>query len=390
MQMKDKLIFRNLLGLFFLSFSLVSCFSSDNPSAQRAERLRQGQGPIIIGAVSNWLESDGMQEKGIKLAVAEINDSGGILGRKLKLVFADDNASVATAQIVAQKFADNLDMVAVIGHTHSYISIPVSIIYEYYGLLMMSPLSTSPKLTQRNFKLIFRNIPDDVAYGVELAHFCQRRGLKRVLIYHIKNDYGTGLANAFENECRMVAVEIVDRAAYNRFSDVTILREQLAFWQRNYKFDTIFLAGEMPDAAEIVKCARELGIAAVILGDDFLDNAEFIKNSGSAAEGVIIPSVFAADNRLPSVVDFVQKFKKKYNKTPSYFAEQGYDSVKVLVQAINDAKTTEPFKIAAALRSGNVWQGVTDNYSFDMHGDVVGRKIFLKIVKDGDFVFLSD
>ncbi|MCK5539287.1 MAG: ABC transporter substrate-binding protein [Deltaproteobacteria bacterium] len=388
--MKNVRMFSIFLGLLVVSCLLVSCFSSENPSAQRAKRARRAQGPIVIGAASPWSETHSFLEQGIKLAVAEVNASGGVLGRNLEVIFADDKATVSTGQLVAQQFADNPDMVAVIGHTNSYISIPVSIIYEYYGLLMLSPLSTSPRFTERKFKLVFRNIPDDVAYGLEMAHLCKKRHLKRAIIYHIDNEYGTGLANAFENECRTTDVDIVDRASYDSVSGMKVFKFQLEFWQRNYEFDTLFLAAEMPDAAEIVVYARKLGINATIIGGDYFDNLGFIKSAGEAAEGVIVPSVFQPDNPLPSVVSFVKNFKKKYGQTPGYAAEQGYDAVKVLVQAIEAVKTTEPLKVAEIMRSGKEWRGVIDDYSFNDKGNVEGRKIFFKVVKNGDFVLLSD
>lgn len=388
--MKNVRIFSIFWSSLLICCILTACFSSEKPSVQRAKRARRAQGSIVIGAVSPWSTAHNQLERGIKLAVAEINASGGVLGRNLELVFADDKATVTTGQLVAQQFADNLDMVAVIGHTNSYISIPVSIIYEYYGLLMMSPLSTSPEFTENNFKLVFRNIPNDSAYGVEMAHLCKRRNLKRALILHTKNKYGIGLANAFENECWTADIDIVDRAAYDSVSGIQVIKAKLKFWQRNYQFDTLLLAAEMPEAADIVICARDLGIEAVILGGDSFDNVEFIKIAGQAAEGVIIPSVFNPDNPLPSVVEFIKKFKQKYGNLPDFEAEQGYDAIKILTQAIKVAKTTEPLKIAATLRSGKKWRVVTDNYSFDQHGDVEGRKLFFKIVKDGEFVLLAD
>ena len=390
MKIHNKRVVGFWLGMLWLGFTLLSCSGSDNPAVQRALRARRSRGPIIIGAAAPWSEKNNLLAEGIKLAVTEINNKGGVLNRQLKLVFADDKASVTTGQLVAQQFADNPDIIAVIGHSYGYISEPVSILYEYYGLLMLSPLSSTPKLTKRGFKHIFRNIPDDFAYGIDLAHLCTRHGKKRVIICQIKNEFGTGLANAFENECLTNNIKIVDRFAYNSASDMTEIKKRLSFWQENYKFDTIFLAAEMPAAAEIVRCARSLGIDTLILGSNRMYNHNFLQMAGNAAEGVIIPSIFHPEIDLPSTIDFVDSFKARYGQIPDYAAEQGYDAVNILAQAIEAAKTTEPVKIAASMHSSSKWQGVTGPYSFDSNGNVKSRNIFFTEVKNGQFSLLPE
>jgi len=390
MKIHNKRVVGFWLGILGLGFTLLSCSNSDNPAVQRAQRSRRAQGPIIIGAAAPWSERNNLLAEGIKLAVTEINNNGGVLNRQLKLVFADDKASVTTGQLVAQQFADNQDMIAVIGHSDGYISEPVSILYEYYGLLMLSPLSSTPKLTERGFKHIFRNIPDDFAYGIDLAHLCTRLGKKRVVICQIKNEFGTGLANAFENECLTNNIKIIDRFAYNMVSDMTEIKIKLSFWQANYKFDTIFLAAEMPAAAEIVRCARTLGINALILGSNRMYNHDFLQLAGKAAEGTIIPSIFHPKIDLPSTIDFVDSFKSRHGQIPDYAAAQGYDAVNILAQAIAAAKTTEPAKIAASMHNSKKWQGVTGPYSFDNYGNVKGRNIFFTEVRNSQFSLMPE
>ena len=377
-----------LIGLALI-VPIVSCSLSENPIQDRAKKARKAGGDIIIGAAAPW---DACQQlwQGIEMAVDEINAGGGILGRKIQVIQADDKASVSEGQIVAQEFAENMDMVAVIGHYNSYVSNRLSILYEYYGLLMMTPLSTSPKLTSQGFKRIFRSVPDDEMFGTELALFCQRQGYRQMAIYQRKDDYGEGLANAFEKQCTDSGIAIADRLAYDFFSGERHFEEDLAYWLDNFSFDAIFLAGIVPEAAVFIEKARKMGITVPIIGGDGLDSPQLIEIAGQAAEGTFVGSVFHPDDPRGEVQAFVRTYRNRYGAEPDVQAAQGYDAIKVLAQAMTNAESTVPDKMADALRATKNFTGVTGLYSFDEKGNLTGRTISVKIVRNGRFELLPN
>ena len=344
----------------------------------------------MIGAVGPW--GDGnytMLWRGIEMAVSEINAEGGIGGRKIKIVREDDESDVSKAQRIAQRLAEDTSVVAVLGHVESYVSNAVSVLYEHYGLLMITPLSTSPRLTQRGFDLVFRAIPDDEVFGTELADFCLREGLHKTIIYHIQNDYGVGLANAFEMRCEEIGLEVLDRRAYDLFSGPSSFDGDLEYWKENFAFDCIFIAGTVPQAAQFVKEARRLGIDATILGGDGLDMPELMTIAGEDAEGVFVGSTFHPDCPTQKAREFVRKFRERYGGEPSASAAQGYDCAGLFAHAVATAGSTVPSDMARALRTGDDWEGVTGTFDFDDCGDLKRDSICLKVVREGKLQYFT-
>ncbi|MBW1962662.1 MAG: ABC transporter substrate-binding protein [Deltaproteobacteria bacterium] len=375
------------LFAFILLVFVAACSGSDSPAEDRAEQLRKSFGEILIGAAGPWSENQNLLWQGIEMAVDEINLAGGVLNRKIRVIKGDDECSVSKGQIVAQQFAENPNMVAVIGHSDSYVSLPTSIMYQYYGLLMLSPLSTSSKLTHQGFNRVFRNIPEDAIFGEKLAWFCRQKGFRRVMIYHSRNAYGDGLSNVFETKAEEFGITILDRMSYDLFSGSRQFQQDLKYWRSNYEFDAIFLAGVIPQAAEFVAVARNLGITQPIVGGDGLDDSKLLEIAGPAAEGVYAGSVFDSNDPCPVVQAFCRAFRTRYAKDPDIAAAQGYDAVKVLAFGIEKAGSVIPDRIAATLRNLDRFSGLTGAYRFDEHGDVVGRPLVMKLVRNGRFEY---
>ncbi len=376
-----------MIWMVLLVLGMTSCTKGDNLAEERALRAEKADGAIIIGAAAPWSAIQDRLWQGMEMAIQEINKKGGVLGRKIQVVRGDDEASVTRGQVIAQQFAENKDMVAVIGHYNSYVSVPTSIIYEYYGLLMLSPQSTSPRLTRQGFKLVFRNIPNDTAFGNELANFCARRGYKNMLIYHSNDEYGQELANAFEMQAEKNEIVILDRLDYDSLSNPRNFRKDLNYWKENFYFDAIFLAGVTPQVAWFIKEARNLGIMVPVVGGDGLDSPELLQIAGEKTDNTFVGSVFHPQQPDKNVLTFVKAFSEKYHAVPDTSAAQGYDAVKVLAHAMKKAGTTVPHKVADALRSMKNWEGVTGAHTFDENGDVVGKTISIKMVKNGRFEY---
>jgi branched-chain amino acid transport system substrate-binding protein len=244
-------------------------------------------------------------------------------------------------------------------------------------------------LTQQGFKLVFRNIPEDNAFGRELADFCANQGYKSMVIYHANDDYGIGLANAFEMQSEKNGIDILDRLNYDSLSSTSMFRKDLNYWKENYYFDAIFLAGVNPQVALFIKEARELGITVPIVGGDGLDSPELIQIAGKNADNTFIGSVFNPERPDKKTIEFVEAFRSKFKAMPDSAAAQGYDAVQVIAQAIKKAGSTIPHEIAAALHATENWEGVTGAHTFDEKGDVVDKDIYIKVVREMVFQYDS-
>lgn len=376
------------LSLFLLT---SSCTSSDSIAEKRAQRAENATGEIIIGAVGPWQAESDLVLQGVAMAVAEINQAGGLLqGRRIRICAEDDQRSIDSGQIIAQQFAENLDMVAVIGHANSFISIPASIMYQYYGLVMLSPSSTSNRLTQQGYDKVFRNIPNNSMFGQSQARYCSDKGLNRLLIYHLKDDYAQDLSNAFEIAAGELGLTVVDRLSYDSFSDSRHFRNDLEYWSNTFEFDAIFLAGLMPQAARVVTEIRKQGVTVPIIASDALNTPQLFSEAGRYAQGVCTASIYHPSLQNPKNKAFVKKYIQKFGIMPGYDVAQGYDAVYVLAAAITKAQSTVPAKIADALRHLEGYEGVSGSYSFDENGDVRNRRIYTLMAEDGLFKLMDE
>lgn len=369
-----------------------ACGGSDNVAEERARRAREGQGDLQIAAAWSWsVRSEGFYGEGIDLAVQEINARGGILGRTLQVLKEDDRESVNEGRLIAQRLANNPDVVAVIGHLGSHISIPVAPIYESAGLLMLTPASTSPELTQKGFRRIFRSVNNDARVGEQLATYAHTRGYRKVMICYVRNEYGLGLANAFEQAATRIGIDILARQAYEQSApDQPGSFQRILDEWKDIPFDAIFLAGAPPQAGFFITQARKAGINAPIFGGDALDTPQLLSSTGPEAEGTVVASIFHPDNPRPEVQRFVNAFEQAYGKRPDSWAARGYEAVTLLAHAMEQAGSAEPDAVAEALRTMKDWHGLTGAFTFDANGDVVGQSMVKVVVRNRSFAFLDE
>ncbi len=337
---------------------------------------------------------------GVHMALAEINAEGGILdGRRIRLIQRDDNDSVTDGRLIAQQFAEDTRVMAVIGHAWSYVSVPVAPLYEFNGLIMLSPSATSPELTRSDFRYIFRNVASDAEIGRQLAIYAYNQGYRRVLILYANESYGRELSNVFETEASAFGITIVDRRAYletERSFDLI-----LSDWQ-NEDFDAIFIAaGDASEAGQFIRRARALGLDQPIIGGDGLDQPSLWDGGGRSVAGTIVASHFHRDNPRPQLQDFIARFRAYWNADvdacmaagdcieADTWAAQGYDAVYLLSYAMHTAGTTDPAAVSDVLHGLTDWEeGVTGPHSYgEGSGDVIGKPIILLQAQTDGFQF---
>ncbi|HEX8360232.1 MAG TPA: ABC transporter substrate-binding protein, partial [Longimicrobium sp.] len=257
----------------------------------RHTRAALDTGDLVIGAAWPWAAGDGegiLYRKGLEMGVEEVNARGGVQGRRLRLLFEDDEQSVNEGMRIAQRLISNPEVVAVIGHLQSYVSVPTSAIYENGEVLMLSPFSTDPALTANGFQHVFRMTFTDQETGRQMAEHAARQGYKRVAIYYVRSEYGRGLANAFEERAGEVGIGVAARASYEpvaRF-EARAFEPTLRQWKQ-IDVDAIFLAGEIPIAGHLIAEMRRMGLTQPILGGDAMSFPALITAAGRAAEGTV-------------------------------------------------------------------------------------------------------
>ncbi len=384
---------RAMLRRALLAWLLIvasACGPGGSTAEERAARAARATGEVIVGVAWPWTARRGVRYgEGLEMAVAEINESGGVLGRRIVLRREDDHESVDEGELVAQRLADDPGVVAVIGHLQSYVSVPASAIYDLSGLLMIAPTSTDPELTAHGYARVFRATFTDTEVGRQMAEYAARQGYERIAIYYIRSDYGRNLANAFEERANDLGLTIPVRQSYEPSDSggVESFRTALRGWS-DTSLDAIFLAGEVPSAARAIVAMRREGIAIPILGGDAMSSGELISVAGTAAEGVVVATAFHAREPRAEVRRFTAEFERRYGFAPDAGSALGYDVIRLLAEGARRAGTLRPDSVAAVLHSLRDWGGVTGQFTFDDAGNLVGRSIAKMVVRGGVFEYL--
>ncbi len=380
----------SLRGLVFMFWVVVlgvtACMSSKTISEKRAARAATAQGEVVIGIVdsSNF---PSMFSEGIEFAVNEINQRGGVLGRKLKTLVYDDEGDDTKGWKIAQELAENEDVIAVVGHLYSSVAISASIVYEKAGLLFLSPGAMDPSLTRYGGDFTFRNIPNGEEVGRQAADFGFRQNIKKVVVFYQREDTYKRLMENFNAQAERHGTEVVTTRSF--FSTETDFKPLLTLLKKQFSFDGIFIIGGLPAAGILIKQIRDLGIKTYILGTTDLDTMTLWTVAGKAAEGTVVMTVFdpGQPNRLTH--EFVGRFQALYGIEPDAWAAQGYDAIQVLVAAMEQSGSTVPIVLSSALRFLENWEGVTGSYSFTVDGDISGKPFFFKIARSGGFELLE-
>jgi branched-chain amino acid transport system substrate-binding protein len=320
-------------------------------------------GPIRLGTAGKWDSGYGaMSRKGIELAIEEINRTG-IGNRRVELVARDDKASGMVAAAVADSFASDPTISAVIGHLSSGAMVAAAKVYDGGHLPAVATTATSPDLTGIS-PWVFRVVPSDSASAIELARFAQTLGKKQVAVLYENDAYGRGLAEAFRRAYKG-EILLVDPIG----ADLKDFEPQIA-WLKKANVELVFVAGTEATGLPFIAQAKKLGLTADLMGSDGW--APVV--SEAAAEGAYVGVPFSALDPRRAAQTFVAAFRQKYGVVPDNNAALGYDATMLLASAIR-AVGPDREKIRTYLASGATYEGSTGSIRLGPDGDPVGKGI---------------
>lgn len=315
----------------------------------------------------------------VELAVAEWNEKGGVLGKKIVLLSGDDAADPKQAVSLSNKFI-NQGVVGVIGHWNSSCSIPASKYYHDAGVVMITPATTNPKLTRQKFKNVFRVCGTDDQQGRVAAAFVSRKlRPERIAIIHDKSAYGQGLAEYFKKALSNKIEVVYYGGIVQRDADYKAVLTAI----KNKRPDVYFFGGIYPEAGRLVRQAKEVGLTVPMITGDGVYDPTFINIAGSAAEGTFI--TFGRDPaRIPTARAFLEKYRERYGD-PGPYSIYAYDATNILLTAIQRTRTTDGAQLAFYI-SKTPFRGALGTISFDTRGDVTRAPYVLWKVKGGKYV----
>ncbi|NVN89400.1 MAG: ABC transporter substrate-binding protein [Desulfuromonadales bacterium] len=323
--------------------------------------------------------------EGMKIAADEVNASGGINGKKIEIVEADNRGDKQEGASVAQKLISRDNVVAILGDPTTGISKVVAPIAQKAGVVLLSAGATGPGLVEVG-DFIFRNtLLDSVAIPACIDYFAKELKYKKVaVITSDNNDYSVGLSQTFRDAAKGKGIEIVsDEKVKDGDKDFSAQVTNI----KAKKPDVIFYSGYYTEAALIMKEARKQGIKANMFGGDGLFSPELIKLGGDAVEGSMSALGFSPEQATPETAKFIETFKKKFNGAlPGLFDAQGYDGLMMLADAMKRANSSDPKVFKTALAKTKDFKGVSGTITIRANREPIKTPLCLLAVKGGQFV----
>ena len=316
---------------------------------------------ILVGEFGSLTGSEATfglsTNKGIRMAIDEVNAAGGVKGKKIKVITLDDQGKAEEAASAVTRLITQNKVIAVLGEVASSRSLSAAPIAQQYQVPMISPSSTNPKVTEVG-DFIFRVCFIDPFQGTVMAKFASEHlKAKKVAIFRdVKSDYSVGLSDYFIEKFKALGGEVVVDVSYQS-GDIDFKAQLTQIRSKNP--DAIFVPGYYTEVGLIARQARQLGIKSPLMGGDGWDSSKLYEIGQEAINGNYFSNHYTTETSDPVVQEFIKKFQEKYKEIPDGLAALGYDSAKILVQAMENTTEITSKNIRDQLAKISNFPGVT-------------------------------
>jgi len=331
-----------------------------------------------LGPLTEDLSSLGsLDRKSVELAIKEINEAGGIYGRPFQVIYEDGMCDSKTASNAGNKLINIEKVAAIIGGYCSGETLAVAPVAEQNKVIMLSPASTAPSITDAG-DYIFRDVPSDNYQGKYAANFVYYTLNKRkAAVLYAATDYATALGQVFESEFKELGGEIVSSDSF--LQTTRDLRTQITK-VKNSGADVLYFPTYTESAVAGLNQIKQLGLNIPVVGPETLSDPKVVAADG--AEGLLYTTPVTKED-----VEFKSKFasytQSEVKELPT-FSAQSYDAAKILALAFKSAGGGASIELVKnEMYKIKNFAGVSGQISFDKNGDLVGTSYEVMVVKGG-------
>jgi len=335
--------------------------------AQAAKEVVVGTSVALTG---KYARTGQEQLNGFQMWVDEVNQRGGLLGRKVKLIHYDDESKPDTGAKLYEKLitGDRVDLL--IGPYSSGVTLAASTVVEKHNFPMVSSGAASTKIWSRGYKNVFGLYTPATTYMDQILQLAKYKGLKKVALIYADTAFPRDVAAGVKATSKRLGLKLVFEEEYGKATTdfaAMIIKIKAA------KPDVVIGGSYLPDSTAFMRQAQENRLYAKIfafaVGPGLPD---FGPNLGATAEGVMGNSQWEPTLKLSGVKEFSGAYEKRYGHAPGYHAGGGYGAGQVLEAAIKKAGSFDRDKLRKALQKLDTTT-VFGRYKVNADGMQIGK-----------------
>ncbi len=389
-----------LFGLltFVLAAALAACGNKEEASGGNSDSGDQS-GEIKIGSIIDASGSAAPlgkpEEETIKMIIDEVNEKGGVDGKKIKLISIDSKSDQNEAVLGMKKLIEQEKVTAIIGGTISGNSLAMIPLAEkaqvpYISLAASKQVNKPDDNSPRDWT--YKTAQGDDVVVPKLLEYLEEEKLNKVAWLGVANSYGTSGHEEFEKLKDEYGIEAVIEEEFE--ATVNDAKSMLTRVKKANP-QAIIVWGTAQESAVVTKNIREIGLDIPIIESHGIGTKEFIELAGDAANGVIFPAgkllvvdeLEDSDPQKEVLNQFKESYESKYNKAASTFGGHAYDAVHILVSALEEAGTDKE-KLRDALENTEGFVGISGvfNMSADDHNGLKSDSLAMIEIKDGSWI----
>ena len=362
--------------LIFALVAIVAAIGLSGP-VEAADKVKIGFHAPLTG----FAASDGKSaSEGAKLAVEQINATGGINGKMVELVIYDDQAKPAQAIPIANKLIGKDKVVVGVSGSYSGPTRSAAGVFQEAKIPYISAYAIHPDITRAGDYVFRTSFLGEIQGRAGAMLIGNILGKKRVVMITLQNDFGKSLAKGFKEVAGKYGIEIINEYQY---SIKDRLFGSIVAKVKADNPDALYASGYYFTAGPLVSQLRAAGVTVPIIGQEGYDSQKFIEIAGEAAEGVIITTSLDRDSSEPETRRFIEEFEKKAGFKTDMVAASGHTAIIVVCEAMKKAGTTDPKAIRDAIAATDL-KVSTGTIKFNKLGEVM-KAVQIQVVKDGNW-----
>ena len=325
---------------------------------------------------------------GVQIAVNELNEAGGVLGKQLEIVSYDDKSSPEEAVKAATKLVQVDKVNAIFGSLHSAnVQAAAPVIEEAKTICVAG--GTSPTWLEQGYTYLFRSISNSSVSAKQLAKYADSQNLRKIALFTSNSEYGTSGAEEFQEACKDYDIEFVasetmtdgDRDFTGQFAKINASAPDAVF---------VWCLGD--DLGAVTKQLRQSGFNGPILGSESYTLPEILENAGDAANGVAFASQYIVysdpnDAEDELMKQFLERYIEEFGEPPaSDNAFRAYDGVMMIAEAMEAAQADSGEALRDAYNNIDGHVGLAGTFSYvGKNGEGIDSMRIFQI-QDGKYV----